>query len=394
MKAIGMDIFGGSQTIGHLKEGWEIDTILEMTDDMLKINAYHFHKNYPNINIRLPKYYENDLDDYINKYDLLFANPPCSGLSSVNRWAKVDSDINNHIYNVINVVNKIKPKAFLIENATTLVSLGLPILKKINGMIKDEYRLLIISDLAGNHNVPMKRRRTLVVGWRRDTFNGIPLIEQHIVKTPIGEFLKNTDGLPNMEVNDETDNAFQRFYYLTKPYQSINLAMTFNYDQIKNELTEKEKHQVDRFRELYYQKHGVWDKSSFRSAEDGFAPSMASVVRLMHPTENRDLYIREYARLMGYPDDFIFYPNECECSTIQCLAQGVPVNFIRYISSEIRESFNGNRPLFDTDVLYINQVSGSQRMVKFTSDEFERCQEISKNENKENKEVSLWFNED
>mgnify|MGYP003301826923 CR=1 FL=1 len=40
---------------------------------------------------------------------------------------------------------------------------------------------------------------------------------------------------------------------------------------------------------------------------------------------------------MGYPDDFIFYPNECKCSTIQCLAQGVPVNFIKYISKEISD---------------------------------------------------------
>ena len=29
MKAIGMYIFGGSQTIGHLLEGWKINTILE-----------------------------------------------------------------------------------------------------------------------------------------------------------------------------------------------------------------------------------------------------------------------------------------------------------------------------------------------------------------------------
>ena len=43
MKAIGMYIFGGSQTIGHLLEGWKIDTILEMTDNMIENNAYHFH---------------------------------------------------------------------------------------------------------------------------------------------------------------------------------------------------------------------------------------------------------------------------------------------------------------------------------------------------------------
>lgn len=316
MKAIGVDIFGGSQTIGHILEGWEVDTILEMTDDMLELNAYHFHKNYPKIDIRLPSDYKNDLDKYINKYDLLFANPPCSGLSAVNRWANADADINNHIYNVINIIKKIKPKIFLIENAPTLVTLGLPILKRINEMISDEYRLLIITDFAGNHNVPMKRRRTLVVGWKRDTFNGIPLIRQEVSIKYVGNFLDNIDNLPNMEFNSKNDLLFQRFYYLVKPLQSIFSAMTLNYDKIKDELTEKEKYQIDKFREFYYKKSSVWDKSSYRLSKDWFAPSLATVVRLMHPIENRDLYIREYARLMGYPDDFIFYPNECKCSTI------------------------------------------------------------------------------
>ena len=46
MKAIGMHIFCGSQTIGHLLEGWKIDTVLEISEDMPNQNAYHFIKNY------------------------------------------------------------------------------------------------------------------------------------------------------------------------------------------------------------------------------------------------------------------------------------------------------------------------------------------------------------
>ena len=59
-----MYIFGGSQTIGHLLEGWSIDTILEMTDGMTECNAYHFSKNYKNIDIILPKQYENN-EEYL-----------------------------------------------------------------------------------------------------------------------------------------------------------------------------------------------------------------------------------------------------------------------------------------------------------------------------------------
>ena len=86
MNAIGMYILGGSQSIGHLQTGFKIDRILEMTNDMHENNSYHFIKNYPDIPVILPKDwwsadYLNELSK--NKYDLLFANNPCSGLSQI-----------------------------------------------------------------------------------------------------------------------------------------------------------------------------------------------------------------------------------------------------------------------------------------------------------------------
>ena len=92
-----------------------------MTDTMLDENAYHFHKNYPNIDIKLPKDYENN-KEYLDSlrqqnYDLLFSNPPCSGLSSINRNANVNNPINNNIYKVTDMIDTIQPKTFLIEHA-------------------------------------------------------------------------------------------------------------------------------------------------------------------------------------------------------------------------------------------------------------------------------------
>ena len=165
MKAIGMYIFSGSQTIGHMKAGWDVDRVLEMTDDMRESNAFHFVRNY-NIPIIIPSVWNSGdyLDSLVDEYDLLFANPPCSGLSAINRNAGVDNDVNKHIYEVANVIKKIRPKTFLIENAPTLIAKGLPILKDIQKLLSSDYRVTIITDLAGNHSVPMYRKRTLVVG--------------------------------------------------------------------------------------------------------------------------------------------------------------------------------------------------------------------------------------
>lgn len=393
MRAIGCEIFGGSQTIGHLLTGWEVDRILEMTDDMTEYNAYHFVKNYPNIPvINFSDWHNEEYLSKLGEYDLLFANNPCSGLSSINRNANVNNSANEHFYEVLFAIQNLKPKAFLIENAPTLTGLGLPILRDIQYKLKDLYKLVIINDLAGNHNVAMNRRRTLIVGTRKDFFNDkVANIEAEIQPMfTIGKALEGiTNDMPNMEFDSRVnDKDLFRFYHLVPQKQSIMRILAEKFDEIKDDLSEDELRRVKRFRDTLHSKDSVWDKSSVRLDPNYIAPSLTSLAQYMHPTEDRDLYIREYARIMGYPDDFIFYPHECKCSTIQCLAQGVPVNFIRYISNEIMKAFNGNTIDINGDVMYINQCSGIQKRVIFTTTEFQGCSKITDNNRMTQ---SLWF---
>jgi len=395
MKAIGCEIFGGSQTIGHIQTGWDVDRVLEMTDDMRYNNSYHFIKNYPDIPIiDFSEWYNEEyLKDLQGKYDLLFANNPCSGLSSINRNASVDKDVNKHFYEVLFAIENIKPKSFLIENAPTLVNLGLPILKDIQLKLSNEYKLIIINDMAGNHNVAMPRRRTMIFGFRRDYFNNkianLESCKQDLFT--VGQAFEGlTKDTPNMEFDKKiVDENFMRLYYLVQPGVSIMTTLADRLDEIKNLLTEEEYNKVLKFKTRRDEKRSVWEKSSVRIPIDGHALSLASVIQLMHPTENRDLYIREYARLMGYPDDFIFYPDDCPLTMIQCIAQGVPVNFIKYASNEIVKAFNGNLIETEYDVLYINQCNGIQKKTEFTTNEFQSCEKIDRK--KDNiREESLW----
>jgi site-specific DNA-cytosine methylase len=146
LKALGVFIFCGSATLGVEAAGYDIDRVLELTNDMDKLNAYHFIKNRPNIPVVLPNQWEND--DYLSNlvledYDLLYSNCPCSSLSQINRNASVDGDKNVHFYRVFNVVEKVKPKAFFIENAPTLVKLGYPIIKDMVNKLNHLYKFTI-----------------------------------------------------------------------------------------------------------------------------------------------------------------------------------------------------------------------------------------------------------
>ena len=372
MKAIGMYIFGGSQTIGHLLEGWKIDTILEMTEDMPNQNSYHFIKNYPNIKVKKPSEYENN-DEYLTKlkntkYDLLFANPPCSGLSSINRNASADSKINIYLYKVIEMVKTIEPKVFFIENAPTLTSLGLLILKDMTKRLPN-YRFLIINDCAKNHGVSMHRRRTFIIGFNRDYFSQIPVINDETTKeVTSGEILKDIDYTYNKEFLVDSEQDLFKLYDQIKPGDSIFRTYAENECDIDT-LPDKIKTSVKTMRTRLENGQNAWDKSPCRMSVDSKFPSFTSMTRLIHPTENRDLYLREYAHIMGYPDDFIFYP-ECKTNPMQCIAQGVPVNFIRYISKEIMQSFKA-KEFLDGDIVYINQTNPNNiKMCSYTNEEF------------------------
>lgn len=379
IKAIGCFIFGGSQTIGHLKAGWNVDRVLEMTENMKEANSAHFVRNYPDIPIILPSEWEAEgyLESLNGKYDLFFANNPCSGLSRINLHASASNPTNDHFYDVFKIIKKIEPKIFFLENAPTLVSYGTPILKKMVEMIGEDYRFTIIRDKASNHGVCMQRMRTFVIGWNRKHFTKIPLINMnHESVVTISDVLsKSLDGVANCELvpgKESYKDCYQLYKYV-KPGETILRTSFRIYDEHSIEFSERWKKLVDHELEKIRRKghKGIWDKSPIRPAGK-FAPSMTSLTYIIHPTENRELYIREYARLMGYPDEFVFYPELSSVTCVQACAQGVPVNFIWYISKELRRVFEGIDIEYSgdegKDIVFQNH--SAKEYIQFTKNEF------------------------
>lgn len=359
MRALGVFIFAGSATFGVERSGFQVDSILEMTDTMHLENAYHFAKNRPQTKIIPPKQWDNApflSGEKQKDYDLIYANCPCSSLSQINRnaSASLDGTHNIQFHRVYNNIQAIQPKAFVIENAPTLIKLGYPlVLDMINHLGKD-YKFTIIRDYAGLHSVPMKRMRTLMVGWRKDYFNDrIPLLHmnkktQMTVKDAIGDLYNVPLGsIPNHDLVPHRGwQEYEHLFGYVKPNSSIMLAMMGLWDSIDSSVTDESyRKQITGAIVKKAAGKNIWDKSPWRSDENGPAPSLTGVTELIHPIHNRQWTVREYARLMGFPDDFIFYPEEGETEIIQTLAQGVPAGFIEYISGEIKAAINGDRKM-------------------------------------------------
>lgn len=368
MKGLVCFNYCGSGAIGAMNAGVKIDKVLEISDEMITTGAAkHFMHNYPEIPVISPTIWEND--EYLynlknEEYDIMIGWPPCSSLSQINRNANVDEANNIHFNRYFNVVKHVEPKAFIVENAPTLLKLGKPILNGMVDLLGDKYTFTLMRDFGKNHDVAMRRQRTFIVGWRRDVFdNKVPQIEVNKscknVKDIIGDLygeeigkstVKNFELVPNRTCKD-----VEFLIPEVKKNITINYEICSNYEKYENVLPEKFKKSIQSM--LFKVRNGkrYWDKSPVRVAEDYLFPSMASVVEIIHPIHNRQLTIREYARIMGYPDSFEFV--DCETPIIQCISQGVPVKYFEWVSGEVKRNLEEPTKLEDADIVYQHNVS-------------------------------------
>ena len=363
-KAFNAFIFAGSFSIGVMDAGFDLRGVLEITDDMIEKNAYYFHKNYPHIPVVPPSKWDNEkfmLALQKANIDLMCCNCPCSSLSQINRNASVEGKNNVHFYRLFNIFKQSQPKVFVIENAPTLIKLGFPILKDMVNELKDIYTFTIIKDQAGNHNVPMQRARTLVVGWRKDYFKQHPIVNADPQpKMTIGDTLKDI-------INDTTDDCkSKQFDCLSSLYKYVKnkqatvtgIASAYLEGDEKTKVAiltvvSKTK-QLQAFKRIVQKIRdgkSFFDKSPYREGVDGRFQSFSSVQEYLHPTQNRTLNMKELQRIMTYPDSFDF-TGTCKIPVRQAMAQGVPVNFGKYIATQAKLGLDGALPTIDADVVF------------------------------------------
>ena len=369
-KAVNAFIFAGSFSIGVMKAGFDLEKVLEISDAMPKQNAFYFIKNYPKIPVITPSEWENDA--YLMKLkeeniDLMCCNCPCSSLSSINRNASVDGKNNVHFYRLFDVFEKSQPKVFVVENAPTLVKLGFPIIQDLVRKLSHLYYITVIHDMGGNHGVPMQRMRTMLVGWRKDYFKAHPLVDpaqqqKTTSKDVFGDiWTDTTDDFKSSNYDD-----ISSLYKYTRPNRPFMTSLAI--ECIENgpgkaeiEKTINASKHKNEFATIFAKQSTtgrLWDKSPFRAAANGRFPSISSVQQFMHPVQDRTLNVKELKRLMGYPDDFDFTDpgKECKVPVNQAIAQGVPVNFGKWIAEQAALGLDGKLKTTDSDIVYQDNI--------------------------------------
>ena len=202
-----IDLFAGcgGLTEGFYKENFQPLAHVEIDHnccETLKWRMLHYGYNleFTNNSVIETDITRDDINDVIenvvgqNKVDIIIGGPPCQAYSSAGRARDehgMKKDPRNYLFeNYVKVLNHFKPKMFVFENVTGLLTAtinGHKIVEKVFEELGQEYNVrldpkMIVLNTA-NYGVPQIRKRVIIIGIRKDININVEEVYTNIVKT-------------------------------------------------------------------------------------------------------------------------------------------------------------------------------------------------------------------
>ena len=273
------------------------------------------------------------------KIDLIIGGPPCQAYSLVGRARSDDgmkSDPRNNLYiEYAGYLEDYNPKMFVFENVIGLKSAkGGAYLRKMEELfLAKGYQMKLFTLEATNFGVLQKRRRVVIVGWKKELKIRIPDLEAITIDS---NYKVNTlfVDLPKINAGEGT-NKYSTYVTGTNDY--LNQSFIRNGIDILTQHVARPHTKQDKA--IYKIAIKKWDKKRERlnyndlpeklkthnnrtSFFDRFKvvasdePHSQTVVAhiakdghyYIHPDidQNRSITVREAARLQSFPDDYYF----------------------------------------------------------------------------------------
>lgn len=335
-KLIAIDLFAGA---GGLSYGFEMvgfDIKLAVEKDAWAAETYA--ANHINKNILEADIYSLDDDffaEYSGKVDVVMGGPPCQGFSIAASNRRKADDRRNELYReFLRVVRIVQPKIVLIENVKEIMGYKLPDGTKIVDDIKNflgecgyiyDYNVLN----CRHYGIPQDRRRFFFLAVRKDILSEEFKLEDLMQKyvRPEITFIEATSDLPVVRPHQysedtvqtytmDAQNDFQRFLrrdstmlynhipmqHTEKTVQKFIFLQSENGQQLPDELKPRVRGDVDTVSNASYsQNHRIIDgKKVSPTITASFYSSF------IHPTQPRNITVREAARIQTFPDSFVF----------------------------------------------------------------------------------------
>lgn len=313
-----IDLFSGAggMTLGFVDKrycgGFNVVAAIDNDKDSVKSYLSNFGNHVVCKNIE-----QYLMEDEIPQVDCVIGGPPCQGFSLLNR--NKNGDIRRSLWKpYLDVVLKSQAKIFVIENVRWLAnSEEYYQIKKYAEEIGFNTECAVLN--AADYGVPQQRFRAFIIGWSKNfkvdpTFPPRPTHRDpketgtlplwltvrdaiHDLGAPSGTEIKNAPAPFDLHFGRNPTELSKKRYKLIPPGGN-----RIDLQKKAPELTpkcwiNKKGGGTDLFGRLW------WDRPSVTIRTEFFKPEKG---RYLHPESHRPITHREAARLMGFPDDFIF----------------------------------------------------------------------------------------
>ena len=317
-----VDLFSGAGGIGIGFEQAGYNHVLSADFDpgVAKTFGYN-NKDIPFIEGDLSKdeIFERVIKTVGNKeIDIIVGGPPCQGFSMFGKRRFINSqahdpykDIRNDlIFTYLKYVEKLQPKWFMMENVPGLINLADGIfLKKFIEDVKrlgyNNYDYKIIN--TADYGVPQKRKRFIflanrtgnIIPWPKHKFYEIPEDWQKPYRS-IGEVLtgletkKSENKYKNHKPMNHSEEVVERFSYIKEGHKIDPAILP---EHLKYSRTGK---LIKSFSKVLFRLDRNMPSHTLVPGHSAFP---------IHPSKDRQLTVREAARIQTFPDSVEFLGN-------------------------------------------------------------------------------------
>lgn len=286
-------------------------------------NAYETLKlNHKNVNIFQGDFNDINFDKY-KEIDLLMGGVPCQSFSLSGKKLGLNDDRGNLILQFIDIIGKVKPKIFMIENVKGLIIHNKGetlkyILEKINNF--DIYNIQYKVLNSNNYDVAQKRERLIIIGTKKTIDKKFEFPIEQEYKPILSDVLYNVPKSEGILYNEEKKNIMNM---VPEGGCWINLPVEIQKKYMKKS---------------YFSgggKRGIAKRLAMNkpSLTLTTSPCQKQTERC-HPIETRPLNIREYARIQSFPDTYEFFGSINQ--KYKQIGNAVPVKLAEHLANSIK----------------------------------------------------------